>query len=154
MRTTNINSNQMKGLRDKAFVRECIKRFSAISLASERITDIDSFLKDVIQRPAPTFYINYDTAYSKIRPIIGKGSLSKSKATTLTQLQYIDLAKMVTQVMAQRKSRSITTALAQVLVRSKAPRFYITLEHARRLTRNIFVSSMNYRLIKRPEAAI
>ncbi|MGM9862281.1 MAG: hypothetical protein ACI30W_06760 [Muribaculaceae bacterium] len=154
MRTTNISSNQMKGLRDKAFVRECIKRFNAKLLANESISDIDSFLNDVIHHPAPTFYINYDTAYSMIRPIIGKDSLSKCKASTLTQQQYIDLAKMVTQVMAQRKSHSITTALAHVLLRNKAPRFYISLEHARRLAGNIFVSSMNYRLIKRPEAAI
>ncbi|MGM9845363.1 MAG: hypothetical protein ACI30K_03955 [Muribaculaceae bacterium] len=154
MNTTNINIKQIRDLRDKAFVKECIKRFNTIHLANESITDIDTFLKDVIHHPAPTFYINYDTAYSKIRPIIGKGSLSKSKATTLTQMQYHDLAKMVAQAMEKRKSRTITTALAQVLVREKAPRFYITLEHARRLTRNLFVRSMSYRLKKEFEAAI
>lgn len=154
MLTTSINSNQMRGLRDKAFVRECIKHFNTMHLANKSISDIDSFLKDVIHHPAPTFYISFDTAYSKICPIIGKGALSKSKATTLTQLQYYDLAKMVAQAMEKRKSRTITTALARVLVRDKAPRFYITLEHARRLTRNIFVSSTSYRLKKNVEAAI
>ncbi len=86
--------------------------------------NIAKIIRQVINGPAPEFYVSYETAYRYVSLAL-RGALPTEMSSTRTR-QWNDLADRVRKVMSRNRGKSCAAALVEVMERGNAPSFYLT----------------------------
>lgn len=78
----------------------------------------------VLGKPAPRFYVEYETAYRNVS--LAMRDRLPHRLTGRRRQMWMDLAGMVLAVMSANKGYTMSQALVEVLETRKAPSFYIS----------------------------
>ncbi len=78
----------------------------------------------VLEKPAPRFYVEYETAYRYVS--LAMRDCLPHKLTGRRRKMWNDLAGMVSDIMSRDTSVTLSGALVEVLETREAPSFYIS----------------------------
>lgn len=104
----------------------------------ERIADptdsVNRAIRDVINGPAPAFYIPLDIAEREINKLIASGKCdSGSMASSRSEARINDLLTLLKRNYGIRNGMVYRPRLAYILANCSAPTFYLSFKYARRL---------------------
>lgn len=85
---------------------------------------LKSAVLKVLGRPAPRFYVEYETAYRNVS--LAMRDRLPHRLTGRRRQMWIDLAGMVLAVMSANPGYTMSQALVEVLETRKAPSYYIS----------------------------
>ena len=100
---------------------------------------VNEIIRKVLNSPAPTFYVSYETAYRYVS--LAMRHKLPHNINSNRRRMWIDLAARVSAIMHDNPSYTYAKALLSVLEGEHAPSFYITTLTATRIYYNMLQKS-------------